>query len=56
MRPLPLSVMTSINKPISSLLAWVPFTAMGTFNRSMTDANRKSIAGELVKFLGVNRP
>ena len=30
-----------------------PFTAMGIFNRSMTDANRKLIAGELAKFLGV---
>lgn len=33
-----------------------PFTAMGAFNRSMTDANRKSIAGELAKFLGVTVP
>jgi 5-methylcytosine-specific restriction protein B len=33
-----------------------PFTAMGTFNRSMTDANRKLIAGELAKFLGVTIP
>lgn len=30
-----------------------PFTAMGTFNRSMTDANRKTIAVELAKLLGV---
>lgn len=30
-----------------------PFTTMGTFNRSMTDANRKTIAGELAKLLGV---
>ena len=30
-----------------------PFTAMGTFNRSMTDANRRAIAGELAKLLGV---
>jgi 5-methylcytosine-specific restriction protein B len=30
-----------------------PFTAMGTFNRSMTDANRKAIASELAKLLGV---
>lgn len=30
-----------------------PFTAMGIFNRSMTDANRKLIAGEFAKFLGV---
>lgn len=28
-----------------------PFTTMGTFNRSMTDANRKTIAGELAKLL-----
>jgi 5-methylcytosine-specific restriction protein B len=33
-----------------------PFTTMGTFNRSMTDANRKAIAGELAKFLGVTVP
>ncbi|MCQ4254723.1 McrB family protein [Stutzerimonas stutzeri] len=33
-----------------------PFTAMGIFNRSMTDANRKSIAGELAKFLGMTVP
>ena len=33
-----------------------PFTAMGTFNRSMTDANRKTIAGELAKMLGVSVP
>ena len=33
-----------------------PFTAMGIFNRSMTDANRKLIAGELAKFLGVTLP
>lgn len=31
-----------------------PFTAMGTFNRSMTDANRKVIAAELAKLLGVS--
>lgn len=31
-----------------------PFTAMGTFNRSMTDANRKAIAAELAKLLGVD--
>jgi 5-methylcytosine-specific restriction enzyme B len=30
-----------------------PFTAMGTFNRSMTDENRKTIATELAKLLGV---
>ena len=33
-----------------------PFTAMGTFNRGMTDANRKLIAAELAKLLGVNVP
>ena len=33
-----------------------PFTTMGTFNRSMTDANRKTIAGELAKLLGVTVP
>ena len=30
-----------------------PFTVMGTFNRGMTDANRKLIAAELAKLLGV---
>ncbi len=30
-----------------------PFTAMGTFNRSMTDANRRLIAGPLAKLIGV---
>ena len=33
-----------------------PFTTMGTFNRSMTDANRKTIAGELAKLMGVTVP
>lgn len=33
-----------------------PFTTMGTFNRSMTDANRKTIAGELATLLGVTVP
>ena len=33
-----------------------PFTTMGTFNRSMTDANRKIIASELAKLLGVTVP
>lgn len=33
-----------------------PFTTMGIFNRSMTDANRKAIAGELAKLLGVTVP
>lgn len=30
-----------------------PFTAMGTFNRSMTDFNRSAIAGALAKLIGV---
>lgn len=30
-----------------------PFTAMGIFNRGITDANRKNIATELATFLGV---
>ena len=33
-----------------------PFTTMGTFNRSMTDANRKILASELAKLLGVTVP
>ncbi|MCX7512574.1 McrB family protein [Frateuria sp. STR12] len=33
-----------------------PFTAMGTFNRSMTDANRRTIAAELAKLIGVTVP
>ena len=33
-----------------------PFTVMGTFNRGVTDANRKIIAGELASFLGVKEP
>lgn len=33
-----------------------PFTAMGTFNRSMTDANRRTIATELAKLIGVTVP
>lgn len=33
-----------------------PFTVIGTFNRGMTDANRKRIAGELANFLGVTVP
>jgi 5-methylcytosine-specific restriction enzyme B len=31
-----------------------PFTTMGLFNRGMTDANRKILAAELAKFLGVD--
>ena len=33
-----------------------PFTAMGTFNCSMTDANRKLIAAEIAKLLGIAVP
>jgi 5-methylcytosine-specific restriction protein B len=33
-----------------------PFTAMGTFNRSMTDANRRTIAAELANLIGVTVP
>lgn len=33
-----------------------PFTTMGTFNRSMTDANRKIVAAEIAKLLGVSVP
>ena len=33
-----------------------PFTAMGIFNRGITDANRKAIASELAKLLGVSEP
>ncbi len=33
-----------------------PFTTMGLFNRSLTDANRKVIAARLADLLGVNEP
>ena len=33
-----------------------PFTAMGIFNRGITDANRKTIAGELAALLGLSEP
>jgi len=33
-----------------------PFTVMGVINRGITDANRKSIAAELAKFLDVKEP
>ena len=33
-----------------------PFTAMGVFNRSLTDSNRRAIAGELAQFLQVAEP
>ena len=33
-----------------------PFTTMGIFNRGITDANRKIIAADLAKLLGVDEP
>ena len=33
-----------------------PFTALGTFNRRTKDENRKAIAAEIAKLLGVNMP
>lgn len=33
-----------------------PFTAMGIFNRGITDTNRKTIASELASLLGVSEP
>ena len=33
-----------------------PFTAMGIFNRGITDANRKVIASELANLVGVSEP
>ena len=33
-----------------------PFTTIGTFNRGVTDTNRRTIAAELGRFLGVNEP
>lgn len=33
-----------------------PFTTMGLFNRGIKDSNRKIIAAELAKFLGVEEP
>lgn len=33
-----------------------PFTTMGLFNRGIKDSNRKIIANELAKFLGVDEP
>lgn len=33
-----------------------PFTAMGIFNRGITDTNRKAIASELASLLGVSEP
>ncbi|AOR73126.1 AAA family ATPase [Burkholderia stabilis] len=33
-----------------------PFTVMGSFNRGITDINRKQLADELARFLGVSEP
>ncbi len=33
-----------------------PFTTMGLFNRGITESNRRIIAAELAKFLGVDEP
>ena len=33
-----------------------PFTTIGMFNRGITDENRRNIAGELARFLGVEGP
>ncbi|VWD57204.1 AAA family ATPase [Burkholderia contaminans] len=33
-----------------------PFTVMGSFNRGITDINRKLLAGELARLLGVSQP
>ena len=33
-----------------------PFTTIGTFNRGISDTNKKKIAEELGRFLGVNEP
>ena len=38
---------------IGPIMDICPFTAMGTFNRSITDANRREIAAELAEQLGV---
>ena len=42
--------------PNAGLLDICPFTTMGTFNRGISDANRKTIARELALFLGVAEP
>lgn len=41
------------NVPGGPLKDICPFTAMGIFNRGITDANRKTIASELANLLGV---
>jgi len=44
------------NVPGGPLKDICPFTAMGIFNRGITDANRKAIASELALLLGVSEP
>jgi len=44
------------NVPGGPLKDICPFTAMGIFNRGITDANRKAIASELAGLLGVTEP
>jgi len=44
------------NVPGGPLKDICPFTVMGIFNRGITDVNRKIIAGELAKILGVSEP
>ena len=42
--------------PNMGLLDICPFTTLGTFNRGISDTNRRAIAGELAQFLGVSEP
>ena len=42
------------DKSLGPLRDICPFTAMGIFNRGITDANRKAIAGELANLLNVS--
>ena len=42
--------------PNEGLLDICPFTIIGTFNRDITDDNRKIVASEIASFLGVNEP
>ena len=54
---LPLAIMDQFPNGSSGLLQDIcPFTAMGIFNRSLTDANRTAIAAELAHSLGVSPP
>ena len=58
LRPdLPLAIMDQFangsSRPLQDIC---PFTAMGIFNRNLTDANRSAIAAELAHSLGVSPP